>query len=90
MRIRLYTVLVDEKIIQKSLFKYPLEVRERIKEAISDLAYYPPDNTKAIKGHKNMYRKKAGDMRILYILHQKEKAIVVFKIAHRKEVYKGL
>ncbi len=47
-------------------------------------------DTKKLRGLKNAYRVKFGNLRICYIVNKKEKEIVVFLIEKRGKVYKRL
>ena len=47
-------------------------------------------NVKILSGELNGYfRYRVGDYRVLYRIDEKERVVLVEKIAHRSEVYKG-
>ena len=59
--------------------------------AIADLAKDPfPDGVEKLKGKEGYQRIRIGDYRIIYLVLKKEKQIIVVRIAHRREAYKGL
>lgn len=91
MRFKKYVVLADEKMVKKSLAKYPESIKEQVKKAIEDLQYHPPKEVKPLKNMKGkLYRKKVGDMRIVFLAVKSKKAVMIVKIGHRKEIYEDL
>jgi mRNA interferase RelE/StbE len=63
---------------------------EKINKTIDELSMTPrPSGYKKLK-NRNAYRIRIGDYRIIYEIHEKEKVIMVFRIRHRKEVYRKL
>ena len=85
------------------MVKYALEVKasaqreldalddalfSRIDRKILALAETPrPTGCKKLKGHKDQWRVRAGDWRIVYIIDDAAKLVSVTRIAHRREVY---
>jgi mRNA interferase RelE/StbE len=61
----------------------------RIKKGIEKLAFDPiPHNAVRVEGQKEkVFRIRIGDFRVLYVVHQKDKEITVFKIDKRQRVY---
>jgi len=47
----------------------------------------PPAREK-LTGHTHAYRVRQGDHRVLYTADDVERSVVVFKIGHRREVYR--
>lgn len=87
-RRKAYFVQIEDKYLKKVLSKYPSD-KKNILNALDEMTYYPPfPGIRPITGHRGMYRKKMGDLRILYIM--KKKQMYIFRIAHRKECYRGL
>jgi len=61
----------------------------RIIEAIESLAENPfPVQSKKLKGSESSYRLRIGDYRVIYRVDHVNKAIVIYHIRHRKDVYK--
>lgn len=66
-------------------------ILRQIKKAIDALACHPePENLgKQLKGNlAEFYSYRTGDYRIIYQVDKGEIKILVFRIAHRKEVYR--
>ena len=63
--------------------------RQRIISRIGQLANDPrPPGSKKLSGH-NKYRIRRGTYRIVYSIEDNELVIVVVKVGHRKDVYRG-
>jgi mRNA interferase RelE/StbE len=63
----------------------------RIKKKIDDLAENLPDPaTTKMKGNNTFHKIRAGNYRIVYEIHEDRLVILVVKVGHRKDVYKGL
>ena len=63
--------------------------RQRIIRRIGQLAIDPlPPGSKKLSGH-NKYRIRQGSYRIVYSIEDNELVIVVVKVGHRKDVYRG-
>jgi mRNA interferase RelE/StbE len=60
----------------------------RIDRRILALADNPrPAGCKKLKGYKDHWRIRAGDFRVLYIIDDSTKIVMVTSIAHRRAVY---
>jgi mRNA interferase RelE/StbE len=63
--------------------------RQRIIRRIGQLADDPrPTGSKKLSGH-NRYRIRQGTYRIVYGIEDKELVVMVVKIGHRKDIYRG-
>jgi mRNA interferase RelE/StbE len=63
-------------------------VQARISEAIDDLATHPrPPGAKRLVGQDG-YRLRQGDYRILYTVDDQALAIRVYRIGHRRDIYR--
>ena len=49
-----------------------------------------PQDVKLLWGHARSYRVHSGDYRILYDINEATKAVLVFRVGHRREVYRNL
>ena len=79
-------------IIPKATFKELEKIdslnQKLIFEKIKNLEAGIFTSDKALKGkHKGMYRKRAGNYRIVYLKENDILVITLIRIAHRKEVY---
>jgi mRNA interferase RelE/StbE len=65
---------------------------KRITQEIGDLRYYPfftmHHDIAKLKGRKNYYRIRVGDLRIIFRVFEEEKEIYIEKIDHRSKIYK--
>ena len=63
--------------------------RQRIISRIGQLANDPrPPGSKKLSGH-DKYRIRQGSCRIVYSIEDNELVVVVVKMGHRKDVYRG-
>ena len=77
---------------QKELASLPKAIRVRIGKKVDSLQTNPnPQGAKLLKGKgREAYRVRVGDYRILYQIQREILTILVIKIGHRREVYRGL
>lgn len=67
----------------------PRAQRLRVVARIRALAGEPrPPGAQKLAGAAAVYRIRQGDLRILYEIDEAERAVVVVKIGHRREVYR--
>lgn len=84
-----YRVEVETRA-RREFHNLPNDVRERIEEVIDDLQENPrPPGAKSLIG-KEGYRIRKGDYRILYTVDDKSHVVSVYRIGHRRDVYRGL
>lgn len=75
----------------KELLKLPSDKAQLIRTGMKDVAKNPfeRDTTiTALKGYANGYRKRFGDWRVLYTIDTTIQILEVFKVGHRKDVYR--
>ena len=75
---------------EKDYKKLTPPVKERIKKAILQLEVTrtPPKFKTLIGKDIAQYRIRIGDYRVLYQIDGKTKTVMVFKVGHRREVYR--
>jgi mRNA interferase RelE/StbE len=76
----------------KELARLPRHDQEAISGVIDNLADNPnPAGSKKLKGKKNpaLWRVRSGDYRIIYQIEREEILILIVKIGHQREVYRG-
>lgn len=84
----MYEVLLERRA-ERDLKKLSQEMFYRVIPRIKDLSENPrPSGCRKITGSKNDWRIRIGDYRIIYEIDEKEKAVKVMRIRHRREVYK--
>lgn len=67
--------------------------QEKVIEALRMLAINPFSNLlhiKKLKGSANLFRLRIADYRVVYEVKNQELVVLIIKIGHRKEVYRGL
>jgi mRNA interferase RelE/StbE len=77
-----------KKSALKELEKVPKAPLRKIIKKIQKLS----DNPKVVGSQKlsnyNLYRIRQGDYRVVYFINNKKLEIQIFKIGHRKDIYK--
>ena len=64
-------------------------VRKRIDQALMELKLEPrPPGVKKLGGQYQDWRVRVGDYRILYEIDDDQRLITVWRIAHRRDVYR--
>jgi mRNA interferase RelE/StbE len=46
-----------------------------------------PSGCKKLKGYKDQWRVRVGNWRVLYVIDEAAKHVIITRIAHRREVY---
>lgn len=73
----------------KKLNRLDKPVRHRVLAAITLLEENPrPDGVKKLAGDDNAWRIRIGDYRVLYEIHDGKLLVVIFRAAHRRDVYR--
>ncbi len=74
---------------QKNLDVFSGKLLSELEDAITRLYDEPrPHNCKKLSGGGSRWRVRVGDYRILYEINDIQKIVSVYRIAHRKEVYR--
>jgi len=50
----------------------------------------PEPSTTKMKGSNSFHKIRSGDYRIIYEIHDDKLVILIVKVGHRKDIYKGL
>jgi mRNA interferase RelE/StbE len=88
---RQYTILLLPSA-RRALAGLPIAVRRRLGRAIDALATDPrPPGAKLLAGKPadRIWRLRAGDYRVLYDIRDAELVVLVIRVGHRREVYRG-
>ncbi len=73
---------------KKEFFDLPKQIQSRIASVLDDLKHNPrPPGAKKLIGQEG-YRVRKGDYRILYTVHDQEHLVRVYRMGHRREVYR--
>lgn len=73
---------------EKGLKSALIYIQEKILIKIDRLAQNPFLKSSTKLSGQQGYRIRIGDWRIIYLIDQKKKLVIVIRIAHRKEVYR--
>lgn len=83
-----YRLLIKPSAV-KELEAVPKNDRQRIVKRIQGLSTKPrPVGAEKLSGQER-YRVRQGDYRVVYSIDEKEQAVVIFKVGHRREVYRS-
>lgn len=85
-----YTVIVDSRV-EKQIKKLPKDVQKTILQTFELLAETPrPIKCKKLEGRQSTYRLRLRDVyRIVYEIRDDQLIVLVVKVGHRREVYRG-
>lgn len=82
-----YRVVIN-KSAEKELTRLPVEAIVQIREKVSLLADDPrPDGSKKLKGHKDLYRIRISDYRVIYSINDGILTVTVIAVGDRKDIY---
>ncbi len=77
--------------VRKDFRRLPKSVVERVIKRIGKLKDEPfPHGVEKLEGADQFYRIRVGDYRIVYEVDTQEKAIIIFYVRHRRDVYRKL
>ena len=63
--------------------------RENIVARIRGLAINPrPSGSEKLAGYDDCYRVRQGNYRVVYLIDDETSAVTIFKVGHRKDVYR--
>lgn len=84
-----YEVLLETRAAREYQ-NLPTQMQERIGEVIEDVQKNPrPPGAKPLVG-KNGYRVRKGNFRILYTVDDESHVVRIYRIGHRRDVYRSL
>jgi mRNA interferase RelE/StbE len=78
-----------KKSAAKELEDIPKKDLQKIVKKIQSLTNNPRPRRSQKLSHKEYYRIRQGDYRIVYSVQDKELAIYIVKIGHRREIYRS-
>jgi len=83
-----YSILLRPAAI-RDLKALPPEPRSRIEKAIDRLGDEPrPRGARKLVGVADEWRLRVGDYRVLYLVNDAQRQVVVARIAHRRDAYR--
>jgi mRNA interferase RelE/StbE len=64
-------------------------IQQRVDQALFKLREEPkPPDVRKLTGSAHDWRIRVGDYRVLYEIDEQEQAVIVWRIAHRREAYR--
>ena len=82
--------LIIKPTAEKTLDKVPFPTRRRIVDAMERLRSDPrPAGVVKLAGDENLWRIRIGNYRVVYEIHDHRLVVLVLRVAHRKDVYRG-
>jgi len=83
-----YRLEVKERAV-KELTRVRPEIGKRLLQSVESLSSDPrPRQSHKLSGSENSYRLRVGDYRVLYQVDDEAMLVTIFKIGHRREVYR--
>jgi mRNA interferase RelE/StbE len=80
--------LLIEAGAEREIRKLPRDVAERVVVALKALASSPrPPGCRRIAGAKACWRIRVGDYRAIYEIDDRQRAVRILKVGHRRDVY---
>ncbi|HEY7556281.1 MAG TPA: type II toxin-antitoxin system RelE/ParE family toxin [Candidatus Binatia bacterium] len=84
----MYEVLI-ERTAERDLKSLPTNIFNRIVSRIKTLSENPrPSGCHKLAGSRNDWRIRIGDYRVVYEIDDPHKRVKIFRIRHRREVYR--
>ncbi len=81
--------IVIEKRAERDIKRLPAGLLQKLVPSIKRLRNNPrPANSKKITGSTSDYRIRIGDYRVIYEICSKSRKVKIFRVRHRKEVYR--
>jgi mRNA interferase RelE/StbE len=85
-----YTITILPSALRQ-LAELPRHEQKRINERIDRLAVDPrPPGVKKLKGESDLFRLRSGNYRIIYSIEDVRLIVLVIRIGHRRDVYRGM
>ena len=84
----MFEVLLERRA-EKDLRRLPQSVHDRIVRAMNALSRNPrPPGCRKLTGSENDWRVRVGDYRVIYEIADAVKVVRVYRVRHRREVYR--
>ena len=82
--------IIIKPTAEKSLDSIPRSTRRRIADALEGLRDDPrPAGVVKLAGTENLWRIRIGNYRVVYGIDDDRLIVLVLRVAHRKDVYRG-
>ena len=87
-----YKILYHRSFL-KEIDKIPSKHQEGVKEILKQILQNPvqiPQNSKTLRGYKQVFRTRIGKLRLIYYIDHKNKLVRVLGIEPRGKIYKTI
>jgi mRNA interferase RelE/StbE len=85
-----YTVAILSAALKQLRALTPRD-RDRLRDRIDRLAEDPrPPRSKRLAGTDELHRLRVGDYRVLYTIADEKLLVLVVRVGHRRDVYRGI
>jgi mRNA interferase RelE/StbE len=81
-----YSLVVTNRF-RRSFKNVEKSVQERVFDILSELMEKPYTGTKLSGELSGLWRIRVGDYRIIYLINEKEKQVILIDVGHRKKIY---
>jgi mRNA interferase RelE/StbE len=86
----MYQVII-KPAAEKQLDRLPSKDRRRVVAALATLSDEPrPPGCAKLEGADDLWRIRVGQYRVVYTIRDDKLLVLVVRVAHRKDVYRGL
>lgn len=83
-----YKILIKKSAADELAGGIPKRDLQKIIERIRDLSQEPRPSGCRKLSSRNLFRVRQGDYRIVYYIDDKERVVEIYKIGHRREIYR--
>ena len=85
-----YTVKLT-RAATKEVGSYEAKTRRQVDGRLEELRINPrPHDARPLRGREKAYRIDVGEYRILYDIDYESHSVIVWRVGHRKDVYRNL
>lgn len=77
-----------KKSVEKDILSYEKFIRNKLLKTIYQLKQNPYLKAKKLSPPDNLYRVRVGNYSIIYEIIKKDRTIMIYKIGHRKNIYR--
>ena len=83
--------IVFDRPAEKQFRRLPTDIRQALARRVSALAENPrPSESRKLEGTDDCYRLRQGDYRLVYTILEELIVVLVLRVGHRGDVYRGL
>lgn len=82
-----YSLLIVPRAL-KQIARLPAAIQDKLDATISGLSFNPRPRNCLKLSEREGWRLRVGDYRVIYEINDELRSIVVFRVGHRREVYR--